>query len=725
MLNIKEKKKIKDDKSEEPKQITKLAIGKPGGADFSGDEWEQILEVKCLICKKSFEYEKDETIKSLVTSILNAASENQKDDIKAWEMEIFPCEHTLTLVQNEGIKIAEKSIAKCNDCDLSSNLWLCLTCGNLSCGRKETGGNQHAIAHYNKTKHPLVVKTGTITPDGEASLYCYACDNDVKDENLAQHLQNLGIDINTQKKTDKTVIEMNLSININFTLSKTIEEGKVLTPLYGPGFTGLENLGNSCYMNSVIQILFSLEPFKKAYFDKALEHLNICNRNAYECYLCQMSKIMYGIHSGIYSQKKIRHLPPTEENKEGEIEEYQDGIRPSSFKLYFGKGSELFSSNKQQDALEYLNYLIEKMKKEEKGLNKFNPLELFEFDIETRMECNSCHHVKYRNTRSWFLSLSVEDWKNKKEENAKCSMDEVISRFLSPEIIELNCPECKKKSFWTKTQRVLNYPKYLIIVFQRFVYDWVPIKLEAAFEPILDNFDLKLLSREHKKENEIIIDSTKEEIDENEEVEEDIKFNQEHVNYLLQSGVPELGAKWALYLSGNDPEAALMFYVENSDNPEYKKPLPKVKVKKNKKGDKSQDDNVNQASVDELINMGFDRKKAVAALKMSNGNIANAVEFLFSNPNLGEGENNEENNKEEKMDLDEKNINEGNGNLYNLYGFITHLGKNTEHGHYVCHIRQDGNKWTYFNDSKVTLWEDPPIRKGYIYLYRNNSNEKK
>ena len=113
-----------------------------------------------------------------------------------------------------------------------------------------------------------------------------------------------------------------------------------------------------------------------------------------------------------------------------------------------------------------------------------------------------------------------------------------------------------------------------------------------------------------------------------------------------------------------------MLYVENSDNPEYKNPLPKVKVKKNKKPNKSQEDNINQASIDELINLGFDRKKVVAALKMSNGNIANAVEFLFSNTNLGEDDINmeAEDKKEEKMDLvGENKINDGNGNLYNLY----------------------------------------------------------
>ena len=684
-----------------------MAIGKPGGADFTDEKWEQKLEIKCLHCNKSINYQENQKLKDLVTSILNASSESDKSGIKAWEEEIFPCEHTLTLQQNEGVKIAEKSIAKCNDCDLSSNLWLCLTCGNLSCGRKETGGNAHAIAHYEKTKHPLVVKTGTITPNGEASIYCYACDNDVKDENLPSHLINFGIDINTQKKTDKTVTEMNLDVNINLTLSKTIEEGKVLIPLYGPGRTGMENLGNSCYLNAIVQILFSLEPFKKWYFDNALDHLNNCFKHPAECYLCQMSKIMYGLHSGMYSQKKTRKLPSTEKGKEGEIEEYQDGIRPSSFKLFFGKNHPEFSTNHQQDAFEYMSYLLEQLKIYDRQ-RKINPFELFEFQVEIRMECTQCHSVKYRKSNQWHLQLSPTNWKEKKDENAETTVEDCLQNFLSEESFDLDCPVCKKKTQWTKTQRILNYPKYLILIFERFVYDWVPVKLECKFTTKLNDFDLKILNREHKKENEKIIESGLDEL--NEEEEREPEFKQDDINFLLQCGIPELGAKWALFKNNNNPEIAMGWYCENSENPDYKLPLPKIKIKKGKKGEEVFDQN----SIDILVGMGFPKEKAIYALKKNKGNADNALDFLCANPDIVI----EDEPPEEKVN-DNEELNKGNGSLYDIYAYLTHLGKNPDHGHYVSHIREEGDKWVYFNDSKVNEWENPPIYKGNIYFYKN------
>jgi ubiquitin carboxyl-terminal hydrolase 5/13 len=36
------------------------------------------------------------------------------------------------------------------------------------------------------------------------------------------------------------------------TLNSIIEEGKALFPIFGKEYTGLENIGNSCYMNAVL-----------------------------------------------------------------------------------------------------------------------------------------------------------------------------------------------------------------------------------------------------------------------------------------------------------------------------------------------------------------------------------------------------------------------------------------------------------------------------------------
>lgn len=131
--------------------------------------------------------------------------------------------------------IGVPGLAHCSKCDLKENLWLCLTCGALGCGRNfygGIGGNGHALAHFNESGHPLCVKLGTITPEGNAGeppdriststvvssaddgrtdgldIYCYACNDGKIDPELALHLANFGINVQAQKKTEKSMTEL-------------------------------------------------------------------------------------------------------------------------------------------------------------------------------------------------------------------------------------------------------------------------------------------------------------------------------------------------------------------------------------------------------------------------------------------------------------------------------------------------------------------------------------
>ncbi len=56
---------------------------------------------------------------------------------------------------------------------------------------------------------------------------------------------------------------------------------------------------------------------------------------------------------------------------------------------------------------------------------------------------------------------------------------------------------------------------------------------------------------------------------------------------------------------------------------------------------------------------------------------------------------------------------------YTLVAVISHIGRNTDHGHYVCHIKK-GDQWALFNDDKVGRCKQPPLEHGFMYLYRRN-----
>jgi ubiquitin carboxyl-terminal hydrolase 5/13 len=167
------------------------------------------------------------------------------------------------------------------------------------CG-KGSGGNNHAVEHYELTKYPLAVKLGTITADG-ADVYSYDEDSMVEDTLLAHHLAHFGINRMILTKTDKTMEELEVDANLKFQFDAIQESGLHLTPVFGGGYTGLKNLGNTCYLNSVVQMLFTLPDFQRRFVEPAKVMFETAPQNPTQDFQTQMSKLGVGLLSGKYS----------------------------------------------------------------------------------------------------------------------------------------------------------------------------------------------------------------------------------------------------------------------------------------------------------------------------------------------------------------------------------------------------------------------------------------
>ena len=526
-------------------------------------------------------------------------------------------------------------LGHCSMCDLKENLWLCLQCGNLGCGRSQyggVGGNSHGLKHTELSSHAVAVKLGSITPEGTADIYCYACNDERIDPELSAHLSHWGINIADRQKTEKSLTEMQIEHNLKWDFSMTTEDGKELTPLFGQGFTGLKNLGNSCYMASIIQCLFSMPEFQSRYYlpdqpppDTAAPAEDLET---------QLRKVADGILSGRYS-KPDTDVVASEYSPEIP---HQKGLAPAMLKYLIGRGHEEFSTMRQQDAFELLLHLFKLVTRSQHSASSPDPVQSFRFIMEQRLQCMSCKKVRYRTDEQDNISIPVPirpipkpanfqpDNEKAKDEYEPVTLKECLDTFTGAEVVELTCPSCGSKDGFLKRSLFKTFPKVLAVNARRFaLVNWVPTKLDVAVVVGDDPFSLDAYKSRGLQESE-------------ESLPEDAAVttaapqftpNEGALSQLEGMGFPRPRCEKALHATGNsDAEAAMNWLFAHMEDPDIDAPLNLGTATNSS----SSGTVVNPESIAMLEAMGIGAPQARKALKETGGDVERAVDWVFSHP---------------------------------------------------------------------------------------------
>ena len=120
------------------------------------------------------------------------------------------------------------------------------------------------------------------------------------------------------------------------------------------GIYGLDNLGNTCYLNSIIQCLANLTQFRKFLLDKDfVDHL-ICKLNSSDLALDLKTKLHTVYDSPLYQFYRIIKTIWT-----GSID--SESLKPTTLRKKIGMKNPMFKSSQQQDVHEAFSILIEMM----------------------------------------------------------------------------------------------------------------------------------------------------------------------------------------------------------------------------------------------------------------------------------------------------------------------------------------------------------------------------
>jgi ubiquitin C-terminal hydrolase len=228
--------------------------------------------------------------------------------------------------------------------------------------------------------------------------------------------------------------------------------------------TGLANLGNTCYMNCILQCLVATRQFSNYFLQlKAGSSKSSQTKPKSMVLAASMANLVRIMHANTNT----------------------NSVSPVEFKRTCGRLNETFRGSSQQDCQEFLNFVLDELDTEllaattssssnsRDGTTSQRSLitDLVEGQLTSSLECQTCGHTS--TTTSTFTSLSVP--LPPATTSAPTTLAACLDLFAAPEVLDGDdawaCPKCASPRRALKHLRVSRCPPYLIVHLKRFQYE--------------------------------------------------------------------------------------------------------------------------------------------------------------------------------------------------------------------------------------------------------------
>ncbi|CCH45135.1 Ubiquitin carboxyl-terminal hydrolase [Wickerhamomyces ciferrii] len=285
--------------------------------------------------------------------------------------------------------------------------------------------------------------------------------------------------------------------------------------------TGLYNIGNTCYMNSIIQCLLGTPPFLQFFLNGSYkEHVNINSKLGTKGI---MAKFFAELAQAVFKQN-------------GRVYE------PKNFKIAIGSLNTSFKNNDQQDCSEFLNFVLDGLHEdlneegnrprlgdlttEEEELRERMPIRLasviewerylktnysavvalFQGQYLSQLKCLECGTTSTTYQAFSVLSLPIPQ-ELVQSPLEKISLKRCLEEFTKLEVLDgddrWNCSKCKQLRKSTKKITITRLPSNLVIHLKRFKtgvnLQKITTFIEYPFEMDLTDYWPKVVSKEESK----------------------------------------------------------------------------------------------------------------------------------------------------------------------------------------------------------------------------------